>query len=213
MTRRSPYLIELSAADRAALEQRARAYTAPYHQVMRAKIVLLAAEGRENTVIAARLDITAQLVSKRRKRFFEEGLDGLKDRPRTGRPLAHLLAVVTVKALACELPAETGMPGSAGAPRTWRWRPWRAGWWSRSRRRRCAAGLAADALKPWQHRSWIYPLDPTSPRRRPERWTSTPGSGMANPWARTSSWSARMRRPRSRLGVAATPHCPRGRPG
>ena len=69
MTRRSPYLIELSAADRAALEQRARAYTAPYHQVVRAKIVLLAAEGRENTVIAARLDITAQLVSKWRKRL------------------------------------------------------------------------------------------------------------------------------------------------
>ena len=37
MTRRSPYLIELSAADRAALEQRARAYTAPYHQVVRAQ--------------------------------------------------------------------------------------------------------------------------------------------------------------------------------
>ena len=91
MTRRSPYLIELSAADRAALEQRARAYTAPYHQVVRAKIVLLAAEGRENTVIAARLDITAQLVSKWRKRFFEEGLDGLKDRPRTGRPRAFAL--------------------------------------------------------------------------------------------------------------------------
>ena len=52
MTRRSPYVIELSAVDRAALQQRARAYTAPYHQVMRAKIVLLAADGLENTVIA-----------------------------------------------------------------------------------------------------------------------------------------------------------------
>ena len=88
MTRRSPYLIELSAADRAALEQRARAYTAPHHQVVRAKIVLLANDGWENTKIAARLDIAAQLVSKWRKRFFEEGLDGLKDRPRTGRPRA-----------------------------------------------------------------------------------------------------------------------------
>jgi Winged helix-turn helix len=88
VTRRSPYVIELSAADRAALEQRARAYTAPYHQVMRAKIVLLAADGLENTVIADRLDVAVQLVSKWRKRFFEEGLDGLKDRPRTGRPPA-----------------------------------------------------------------------------------------------------------------------------
>jgi len=45
-------VIELSAADRAALKQRARAYTAPHHQVMRAKIVLLAWDGLENTVIA-----------------------------------------------------------------------------------------------------------------------------------------------------------------
>ena len=66
----------------------ARAYTAPHHQVMRAKIVLLAAAGVENTVIADRLDVGVQLVSKWRKRFFEEGLDGLKDRQRTGRPRA-----------------------------------------------------------------------------------------------------------------------------
>ena len=56
VTRRSPFVIELSAEDRAALEQRARAYTAPYHQVVRAKIALLAADGLENTVIAGRLD-------------------------------------------------------------------------------------------------------------------------------------------------------------
>ena len=62
MTRRSPYVIELSAADRAALKQRARAYTAPHHQVMRAKIVLLAAAGVENTVIADRLDVGVQVV-------------------------------------------------------------------------------------------------------------------------------------------------------
>ena len=88
MTRRSPYPIELSAVDRAALQQRARAYTAPHHQVVRAKIVLLAADGLENTVIADRLDVAVQLVSKWRKRFHQEGLDGLKDRQRTGRPRA-----------------------------------------------------------------------------------------------------------------------------
>ena len=88
VTRRSPYMIELSAVDRAALQQRARAYTAPHHQVMRAKIVLLAADGLENTVIADRLDVAVQLVSKWRKRFHQEGLDGLKDRRRTGRPRA-----------------------------------------------------------------------------------------------------------------------------
>ncbi len=86
MTRRSPFVIDLSPEDRAALEQRARAYTAPHHVVVRAKIVLLAADGCENTVVAERLDVPVQLVSKWRKRFYDEGLDGLKDRPRTGRP-------------------------------------------------------------------------------------------------------------------------------
>ncbi len=70
------------------LEQRSRAYTAAHHEVVRAKIVLLAAAGLENTVIADRLDVAVQLVSKWRKRFHQEGLDGLKDRPRTGRPRA-----------------------------------------------------------------------------------------------------------------------------
>jgi hypothetical protein len=50
-------VIELSASDRAVLEQRARAYTAAHHEVVRAKIVLMAAAGLENTVIAARLDV------------------------------------------------------------------------------------------------------------------------------------------------------------
>jgi winged helix-turn helix protein len=88
VTRRSPFVIELSAEDRAVLEQRARAYTAPHHVVLRAKIVLLAADGWENTAIAARLDAPVQLVSKWRKRLYLEGLDGLTDRPRTGRPRA-----------------------------------------------------------------------------------------------------------------------------
>jgi hypothetical protein len=88
VTRRSPFVIELSPEDRAVLEQRCRAYTAPHHVVTRAKIVLLAAAGCENTVIADRLDVPVQLVSKWRKRFFAEGLEGLRDRPRTGRPRA-----------------------------------------------------------------------------------------------------------------------------
>jgi transposase len=66
----------------------ARSYTSPYWQVVRAKLVLLAASGLENKEIAARLDLPRQVVSKWRKRFFEEGLAGLEDRPRRGRPRA-----------------------------------------------------------------------------------------------------------------------------
>jgi len=60
----------------------------PYREVVRAKIVLMAAAGLDNDEIAARLDMRREIVSKWRKRFFEEGLPGLDERPRGGRPPA-----------------------------------------------------------------------------------------------------------------------------
>lgn len=64
MPSRSPFPIELSDTQRAALEERARAYTGAHHRVVRAKIVLLAAEGLENKEIAARLDTSPQVVHR-----------------------------------------------------------------------------------------------------------------------------------------------------
>jgi transposase len=86
MPRRSPYSIELSQAERARLEAMARKYTSPYRDVIRAKIVLYAAEGLSNDEIGDRLDTPRQIVSKWRKRFFEERLAGLEELPRRGRP-------------------------------------------------------------------------------------------------------------------------------
>lgn len=86
MTRQSPYVIKLSAEERTVLEQRSRTYTARHTDVVRAKIVLLSADGQQNTAIAARLDVHVNAVSTWRKRFFEAGLDGLADRSRPGRP-------------------------------------------------------------------------------------------------------------------------------
>ncbi len=88
MARQSPFIIELAPVERAVLESTSRRYSAPYRDVVRARIVLLAAEGQENTEIAQRLDTAVQIVSKWRKRFFEERLAGLAERPRTGRPPA-----------------------------------------------------------------------------------------------------------------------------
>jgi len=53
---------------------------------MRAKLVLLAAEGLSNDVIAARVDLPRQIVSKWRRRFFDQRLAGLDEEPRGGRP-------------------------------------------------------------------------------------------------------------------------------
>jgi transposase len=86
MPRKSPYAIRLTAEEKARLESLARKYTSPYYAVARAKIVLLAAQGLGNDEIARRLDMGRQVVSKWRKRFWEERLAGLEDRPREGRP-------------------------------------------------------------------------------------------------------------------------------
>lgn len=86
MPRQSPFPIELTDEQRQELESVARSYTRPYIEVVRAKIVLYAADGLSNQEIAERLDTTRPIVSKWRKRFFDEGLDGLKERHRSGRP-------------------------------------------------------------------------------------------------------------------------------
>jgi len=86
MPRKSPYMLELTDEQRHELEGRARRYTLPYRDVVRAKIVLMAATGMDNDEIAARLDTRREIVSKWRKRFFEHGLGGLDERPRGGRP-------------------------------------------------------------------------------------------------------------------------------
>ena len=116
----SPLRTELTADRRGELESRARSYTLPYWQVVRAKLVLMAADGVANNEIAERLGTSPQVVHRWRKRFAEEGIDGLADRDRSGRPRVFGAAVVTeVKALACQLPATTGVPlsrwSSAGA--------------------------------------------------------------------------------------------------
>jgi transposase len=68
------------------LRRRANQYTLPYREVIRAKIVLLAAEGLTDVEIAGRLDVTDRMVAKWRCRFRSEGLAGLDERPRPGRP-------------------------------------------------------------------------------------------------------------------------------
>jgi hypothetical protein len=86
MPRHSPFPIRLTREERRELEARARKYTLPYRDVLRAKLVLLAARGLSNDVIAARLDTPRQIISKWRHRFFDQRLAGLDEEPRSGRP-------------------------------------------------------------------------------------------------------------------------------
>ena len=87
MPRESPFRIRLSRQERRELERRSRQYTLPYRDVVRTRIVLLAAQGLKNKEIGERLNIPREVVSKWRQRFFRERLTGLEERPRGGRPL------------------------------------------------------------------------------------------------------------------------------
>jgi transposase len=79
--------------------------------VLRAQIALLGANGEENATIASWLGISLNTASKWRKRFVEEGLKGLADRKRSGRPKSFGASVVAeVTAIACELPATRNLP-------------------------------------------------------------------------------------------------------
>jgi Helix-turn-helix domain len=86
MGRPPRHKIELSEGERIVLERRARAEKLSFQDVQRARIVLYAAQGLHDTEIAAKLDTSPGLVGRWRRRFAELRLEGLKDKPRAGRP-------------------------------------------------------------------------------------------------------------------------------
>jgi transposase-like protein len=156
----SPYQIVLSAAEEAVLAARARSARGQYRDRLRARIVLAAAAGQAGAAIARELGLCPDTVRKWRRRFAAGRLAGLKDAPRSGRPPVFTAAdrAETI-ALACALPAETGVPLSR----------WSCPDLARELAARCQVAasastvgrwLAGDAIKPWQHRSWISVRDP-----------------------------------------------------
>jgi transposase len=78
--------IELTADERSTLEDRARQRVAPYCEVVRAKALLMAADGMRNVEIAAKVDSDPRTVSIWRREFRLRGIDSLVDRPRPGAP-------------------------------------------------------------------------------------------------------------------------------
>ena len=153
--------VTLAASDRHRLKKMAYGHKTPYRDRQRATIVLAAARGRSNARIADQTRMHLDTVRRWRDRFADGGLAALSDRRRTGRPARFTpVQVAEVKALACQLPAEAGaalsrwscpelareavargVTASLSASTVRRW-------------------LDADALKPWQYRSWIFIRDP-----------------------------------------------------
>jgi transposase len=156
----SPFVIILTDPERRELSRRARSTRTPHRDRIRARIVLAAGDGDTNAAIARQVGVDVDTVRKWRKRFPAGRLAGLRDAPRTGRPRRLPDAVrAQVIALACELPATSGVPLSR----------WSSPELARELAARCQVRLsestvrrwlAADALKPWRHRSWISIRDP-----------------------------------------------------
>lgn len=100
--------IEVGAEDRRELERLVRSRTAQRRAVERARIVLAAAAGRPATQIADEVGCSERTVWKWRSRFEADGLAGLRDAARLGRPLVHGPQVrARLIALACTRPSET----------------------------------------------------------------------------------------------------------
>jgi transposase len=157
----SPFVIVLTAAEEVVLTARAHRGRTEHRDWLRARIVLAAAAGATNAAISAELGICVDTARKWRRRFATGRIEGLHDRPRSGRPRTFTaVQTAAITALACTLPAETGIPLSR----------WSSGELATEA---VARGLVESispstvrrqlddaAIKPWQHRSWIFPRDP-----------------------------------------------------
>ena len=159
-----PVVVDVSDADRGVLEARVAAATTPRRDWQRAKIVLMAAERASSPVIGAAVGLDRNRVDAWRRRFRDEGLEGLADRARSGRPRVYgpqerltLVKTITTR------PAEPGQRGGRRlkAPMSMP---------EAARQLREHHGIAISdsqvwricrsmSLKPWQVRSWMTSHD------------------------------------------------------
>jgi len=153
--------VMLSAGERRTLTNRARGAKTARRDWLRAQIVLAAARGRANAQIATDLHISADTVRKWRGRFAARGLAGLKDLPRSGRPRRiSALDRAAVVALACQLPAATGVPLARWSGPELAAEITKAGLAAPISPSSILRILAEHPIKPWQYQSWICPRDP-----------------------------------------------------
>jgi putative transposase len=123
----TPPPVDLIPAEQEGLDALVRRHTAPQQVATRARIVLLAAEGLNNSQIARHLGLDVDTVRLWRQRWLAfQGIDladlsieeRLTDAPRPGRP-AEITAeqVCQIVALACEAPSVSGRPISQWSQR------------------------------------------------------------------------------------------------
>ena len=113
MPRRAP-TVELTPEDRSELARRVHARTGAPQDALRARIVLLAADGLDTTSIAATLGIARGTARSWRARFVAHGLGGLRDRPHCPPPRKYAPDIqARIVVLACRSPADLGWAGQS----------------------------------------------------------------------------------------------------
>jgi transposase len=99
------YIVDLTADEREQLLHLTRHGKPAARKVTRARILLKAADGLTDDQIATTLDVGVATVERTRKRFVEQGIGALHERPRpgarpklTGKQQAHIVAVACSEA-------------------------------------------------------------------------------------------------------------------
>ena len=82
-------LRKVTAEEQTTIDKLARSRTAPARAGERARIILLASAGKRVPALAPELELTQSTVRTWLKRFNAEGLEGLQERPRSGRPATY----------------------------------------------------------------------------------------------------------------------------
>ncbi len=104
-------LRELTDEERPVVEKLAHSRTAPARRVERARIIWYASQGQSAPAIAGQLRLDAYTARGWIRRFNAEGLAGLEDRPRAGRPPTYSPEqVAEVVAAALTAPKALGLP-------------------------------------------------------------------------------------------------------
>jgi len=81
--------LKLRRGDRKRLAEVVRCRSTPHREVQRARIILLGAEGAGNSEISRLCDVHRNQIIEWRRRYEEEGIEGLDDQPRNGRPAVY----------------------------------------------------------------------------------------------------------------------------
>jgi transposase len=101
----------LTAEEETELRRRVASRTAPTRVVERARMIWELHQGTRVPAVARRLGVGADVVRTWLKRFNAEGLDGLRDRPRSGRPVTY-----TPEAVGAVIAASLTQPEALGLP-------------------------------------------------------------------------------------------------